>query len=90
MKQQIIHVGKLQAAKVAAALYLVLSIPLVLIMEFAPANAGRGFGWGMSIVVVTIYVLFGAVFSFLGAWIYNGVAKLIGGVEFTVVEVDRN
>ena len=88
MKQQIIHVGKLQAAKVAAAMYLILSIPLAALMMFAPAREGGGFGWGMFFLVVVGYVLAGAVFSFLGAWLYNGVARLIGGIEFTVVDVE--
>jgi len=88
VKQQIIHVGKLQAVKVAAVLYLILSIPLAAAMVFAPANEGGGFGWGMFLFVVVGYVLAGAIISFLGAWIYNGVARLIGGIEFTVVEVE--
>jgi hypothetical protein len=88
VKQQIIHVGKLQAAKVAAALYFILSVPLAAAMVLAPANEGGRFGWGMFFFVVVGYVLAGAIFSFLGAWLYNGVAKLIGGIEFTVVEVE--
>lgn len=88
MKQQIINVGKLQAAKVAAVLYLIFSIPMAAVMIFAPVNEGGGFGWGMFLFLVVGYVLAGAIFSFLGAWIYNGVARLIGGIEFTVVEVE--
>ena len=88
MKQQIIHVGKLQAAKVAAVLYLILSIPLAAVMVFAPKNGGTALGWGVFFLVMVVYVLAGAVFSFLGAWLYNGVARLVGGIEFTVVEVE--
>jgi hypothetical protein len=88
VKQQIIHVGKLQAAKVAAALYLILSIPLAAVMVFAPKNGGTAFGWGVFFLVMVVYVLAGAVFSFIGAWLYNGIAKLVGGIEFTVVEVE--
>jgi len=89
VKQQIIHVGKLQAAKVAAVMYLMLSIPLAAVMMFAPAPEGGGYGWGMFLFVVVGYVLAGAIISFLGAWLYNGVARLIGGIEFTVVEVEQ-
>ena len=88
MKQQIIHVGKLQAAKVAAVLYLILSIPLAAVMMFAPMQGGAALGWGMFFLVVVLYMLAGAVFTFLGAWLYNGVARLVGGIEFTVVEVE--
>ena len=88
MKQQIIQVGKLQAAKVAAVLYLIISVPMAAVMIFAPANEGGGFGWGMFLFLVVGYVLAGAVFSFIGAWLYNGIAKLVGGIEFTVVEVE--
>ncbi|MBW8900218.1 MAG: hypothetical protein JF619_19325 [Massilia sp.] len=89
MKLQIIHVGKLQAAKVAAVMYLILSIPLAAVMMLAPPHGSAGLGWGMFFLVVVMYVLAGAVFSFLGAWLYNGVVRLIGGIEFTVVEVEQ-
>ena len=88
MKQQIIHVGKLQAAKVAAALYLILSIPFAAVVVFAPKSGGTALGWGVFFLVMVGYVLAGAIFSFLGAWLYNGVARLVGGIEFTVVEVE--
>src|SRR6185312_7503702 len=67
VKQQIIHVSKLQAAKVAAVLYLILSIPLAAVMVFAPKNGGTALGWGVFFLVMVVYVLAGAVFSFLGA-----------------------
>jgi len=36
--------------------------------------------WSMPL----LYTAFGFIFTFLGAWIYNGIAGWIGGIEFTV------
>ena len=88
MKQQLVNVGKLQAAKIAALLYLIMSIPLVLIMNVMSPYGAGGFGLGWTLLMIALYAITGAVFSFIGAWVYNGIARLVGGFEFTVVEVE--
>ena len=88
MKQQIVNVGKLQAAKVAALLYLILSIPLAVLMNVMSPYGAGGFGPGWTLLMIVLYAVAGAVFSFIGAWVYNGIARLVGGFEFTVVEVE--
>jgi hypothetical protein len=40
----------------------------------------------MLVWMPVLYTVFGFVFTFLGAWIYNGIAGWIGGIEFTVAE----
>jgi hypothetical protein len=90
MNQQIVHVGKLQAAKVMALFYLIFSIPLVLMMALAQLSAGEPVQWGIVALFPLMYVVIGFVFTFLGAWLYNGVARYLGGIEFTVVEVRRD
>ena len=37
-----------------------------------------------------MYTAMGFIFSFLGAWIYNGIAGLIGGIEFTLAEREEH
>lgn len=90
MKKQIVNISKLQTAKVMAVLYLVISLPIVL-LALVPTLMARPEGTSIPFVVVVampvLYALFGFLFTLLGAWIYNGVAGLIGGIEFTMSEV---
>jgi hypothetical protein len=90
MKKQIVRVSILQSAKVTAALYLVISIPLCLLM-LIPAMFGSGgipgFPVFMLIVMPVFYTVFGFLFTLIGAWVYNLVASQVGGFEFTTAEV---
>lgn len=89
MKKQLVHVSKVQAAKVAAVIYLVISVPLVLIMILPMLFTDQP---GMPIYIMLLmplfYALFGFIFTFLAAWVYNMVASKIGGFEYTTIEVD--
>ena len=90
MKKQIVHVSVVQTAKVAACLYFVVSIPFVLLMMIPVMLAGGsmpGMSVGMLIAMPFFYLIFGFLFSMLGAWVYNMVAKVVGGIEFTTAEV---
>jgi hypothetical protein len=88
MKKQIVQVSILQSAKVMAALYFVISIPIALLMMIpAMLSPAPGMGVGMLILMPVFYTLFGFLFSLFGAWIYNLVAKRIGGFEFQTVEI---
>ena len=90
MKKQIVRVSVLQSVKVAAALYLVISIPMCLLM-LIPAMLGHGgvagYSIAMLIVMPVMYTVFGFIFTLIGAWVYNLVASHVGGFEFTTVEV---
>lgn len=88
MKKQIVQVSILQSAKVMAALYFVISIPMALLMMIpAMLSPAPGVSVGMLILMPVFYTLFGFLFSLFGAWIYNLVAKRIGGFEFQTVEI---
>ena len=90
MKKQVTRISLLQSAKVAAALYFVMSLPFIAIMAVVASFAPRGaMGMGMAtlIIIPVMYALFGFLFSLLGGWIYNVVAGQIGGFEFTTTEV---
>jgi hypothetical protein len=90
MKKQIVRVSVLQSAKVAAALYLVISIPLCVLMLIPAMIMGTGVG-GFSVVMLiampVLYTVFGFLFTLVGAWVYNMVASQVGGFEFTTREV---
>jgi hypothetical protein len=84
MKTQIVHISKLQTAKVMAALYLVISIPLMLFAIAPSLYTRQPILWAMFWWMPVMYTVMGFVFTFLGSWIYNGIASRIGGIEFTV------
>jgi hypothetical protein len=84
MKTQIVNISKLQTSKVMAVLYLVVSIPLMLMMSLPTLFMHQPVQWSMIWWVPLLYAIFGFIFTFLGAWIYNGIAGWIGGIEFTI------
>jgi hypothetical protein len=85
MKKQITNVSPVQTAKVMAILYLVMSLPIVLLMmAFMPS---MGMGKMMLLIAPVIYMVIGFIFTLIGSFIYNFVAGLVGGFEFTVTEV---
>lgn len=88
MKKQIINVSPLQTAKVFALLYFVISIPLIVIMaiSFIAAPAGARPPMGFLIAVPFLYMIFGFIFTLIGAWVYNLVTGWVGGIEYTTIE----
>ncbi len=89
MKKQLVHVSALQTAKVFAVVYLIVSVPLVVLMALPQMfGAATGMPWFLLLAMPILYAVCGYVFSLLGAWIYNLVAAQIGGIEFTTREMD--
>jgi hypothetical protein len=86
MKTRIVHISKLQTAKVMTVLYLVISIPMMLFAIAPSLVTHQPIPWGMLWWMPLLYAVFGFVFTFLGAWVYNGVAGWVGGIEFTLAE----
>ena len=88
MKKQIKRVSLVQNAKVVAAIYLVLSLPiLALTLAFGGLMNQAGASLAAMAAFVVVYVLSGFVFTLIGGWIYNLVASKVGGFEFTTAEV---
>jgi hypothetical protein len=80
-----------QAGKFAAVLYfimgLIFAIPFALFSSFIPAEAGGGgFGVGFAIALPFIYAICGLIFVPIACFVFNFVAGLVGGLEFTVAE----
>lgn len=90
MKKQIINISPFQTAKVFAVLYFLMSLPFVALMavtfSFSPAAKPA---LGMLIVFPFIYLIFGFLFTALGAWVYNIAAKWVGGIEYTSIEIEN-
>ncbi|MDX8400547.1 MAG: DUF3566 domain-containing protein [Gallionellaceae bacterium] len=93
MKKQITNISPFQTAKVAALLYFVISLPFVVIMglmfAFAPGPKPAMMGVGMMIAIPFCYLVIGFIFTIIAAWVYNIVAKLVGGIEFTTTEIEN-
>lgn len=91
MKKQVVSVSILQNAKVMAALYLTISIPLTLLLTIPTIMAqGPDVSILAMIMMPVLYTACGFVFTLIGAWVYNLIAARIGGFEFTTAEVGRN
>ncbi len=90
MKKQITRISPVQTAKVMALLYFLMSLPMVLFMFaiYSHAPAPRPFMAGTLVLMPVFYLVFGFIFTVVGAWVYNLVAKWVGGVEFTTAEAD--
>lgn len=96
MNLKLKRIGPLQAGKMLAAFYGLLSlliVPLMFVaMSFASLMARHsggsapafplmlGMGLGFMILLPFLYALMGFVFGVISAWLYNLLAKWIGGL----------
>ena len=88
MKKQITSVSLGQNARMAAALYVVISLPIVLVFAAILALQGQT-GQALVVLVATPAAYAGAAFlsTLIGSWLYNLVAARVGGFEFTTTEI---
>ncbi len=88
MKKQLINISVMQSAKVLAVMFFLLSCPLVLLimvpMAFSPQPEPPIF---VLFVMPILYGVFGFLFAWFAAWLYNIVAAKLGGIEVTFKEV---
>lgn len=52
---------------------------------FSPMPVGPGIG--LLVAMPFLYLIFGFIFTAIGAWVYNLVAKWVGGIEYTSIEL---
>lgn len=92
MKKQILNISPVQTAKVVAILYFVVSLPIILLMIlFLSVMPGtKGPAIGAMLALPFIYLVVGFLFTLFGAWVYNLVAKWVGGIEFTTSEIENS
>lgn len=93
MKRRISRIAPWQAAKVLSILYFiigfVIAIPSALFSIFVPPQPGQDVpGIGFFLAMPFLYALASLVFVPLGCWIYNTVAKRVGGIEVSVEQED--
>lgn len=88
MKIQIVNVSVAQSAKVLAVLYMVISLPVLAIMAVIGAfSGGAGAALVMLLVAPLIYGLVTFLCTGLVAWLYNAVARRVGGLEYSIKEM---
>jgi hypothetical protein len=93
MKKQIVQISIVQSAKVAAALYLVTSVPILAALALftsilsTQVPGGAVVGVAILVAVPALYGFCAFVGAVIAAAIYNLVAARIGGFEFTTAEV---
>lgn len=82
--QQIKSFGVLQTSKVIAALYFALGLLFAIIVVIVSATTHRGPRHAGLLFLVGAPIFYGIVGFVLGAiicWLYNAIAKRIGGIE---------
>lgn len=88
MKKQIKSISVLQTSKVVTVLYallgLIYTVIGILMMIFSEEKSK---GAMIFLFMPVIMALFGFIFVSLGCWLYNQVAKRLGGVEFILEDV---
>ena len=91
MRKQITHVSVLQTAKLAAAMWFAMSVLMIVVVALPTMTlTGQMQVPGLMLLVLPLfYVFFGFVFTVIGAWVYNMLAGVIGGVEYTTTDVDK-
>jgi hypothetical protein len=81
---EIKHIGVFQAAKFAAAMYLLISAVIVIPLTFILMAFGgeRTNPYGLLVLLLPLlYAIVGFVFTAIGCWVYNLVAMAVGGIE---------
>lgn len=91
MKKQISRISPFQTAKVMALLYFAISLPMIALMSlFYSFMPGPKAAMGMMFILPFLYAVFGFIFTAIGAWVYNLIAKWVGGIEFTISEIENS
>jgi hypothetical protein len=94
MIRRVTRIAPWQAGKFFAVLYfifgVIFAIPFAMLSSVIPAEQGGGFTVGFAIAFPFIYAIGALIFVPLACLIFNGVAKLVGGLDFEVVDHNTN
>lgn len=90
-KRKVKRIGVFQTSLIAAIIYfflaLIIVVPMMLIMGFAGGFSdipGFAFGGVLMIFMPILYAVIGFLMTALMCWMYNVIAKRIGGIEIEV------
>jgi hypothetical protein len=80
-----------QTAKVLAVLYFLMSLPLIALMAVMLSFSHTpGPSLFTLIIFPLLYLIFGFIFTVIGAWAYNLAASWVGGIEYTSTTVGES
>lgn len=95
-KTKVKKIGVLQTAKISAIIFFLISlvvfVPVMLIMVIIGAISGNTEIWTaiLPIIIMPIlYPLIGFLMTALWCWLYNVIAKKIGGIEIEFEAVEE-
>jgi len=84
MIQRIVRIAPLQAGKVSAVMYGIMSAFLVGFLMLLPFPVAKDdFAMWLPLLFIALYVIFGFVTTVVMAWLYNLIAGWVGGIEVT-------
>ena len=89
MNVRITRIAQFQTAKVIAALYFVLAVVgvvLFFLMSLVSPAARPPYSFVFMLLTPFLYALIGFVITFIATWLYNVVARFVGGIEYTTTE----
>ena len=89
MTKRLVRLSPWQTAKTLAAFYfafaLIIAVPLGLLMSVAPEIPGQERpGFVVILLLPFLYGIVGLIFVPLACWLYNVIAKMVGGIEMTL------
>lgn len=89
MKKQIVFIAPRQTAKVIAILWIAFTLPFVAAMALAlfASGAPNRPNPASLLIFPLLYGVFGYLFTLIGAWLYNQVARRFGGIEYETSEM---
>ena len=89
MKKRVKHIAVAQCGKMLAAIYFVISLPIlaIVLLAFLTGLDMPSISVGVVVMVAVAYIVIGYLSGMLSAWIYNVVAARLGGIEYTVNEI---
>lgn len=85
---RISHISILQASKVFAVLYAIMGLcyaPFLLMAMFASDDLAS-VSLLLLFLIPILYGVIAFIFTAIGAWLYNQIAKRLGGVEVTLAD----
>jgi len=89
MKKRVKHIAVAQFGKMLAAIYFVISLPIlaIVLIAFLTGLEMPSIGVGVVVMVTAAYIVIAYLSGMLSAWIYNVVAARLGGIEYTVNDI---
>lgn len=92
MRHQIVRIAPLQAGKVVAIVWGIISllfVPIFLLAGLGGTGKSGVFLLLFAFMMPLLYVVFGFLLAVIFAWLYNVVASRVGGIEITLATLEK-